>query len=193
MNSKYLLLALYFFSELLFCLNISPYPELEIDKSKKFTKDDLNENNTLYVFSKNSVTGVFVYDIDSPVPLTLGYATSENKDSLPTSFDSHHYENITHWKTTQGYNYFFSFSISMSNNDKFTFLKIACANSSICLDGNDNLNVKLVCEYTWKITLFVVFWFLILLALIIITCYFGKNCLNVCCDVKDKIELDLVE
>ena len=108
MNSKYLLLTLYFFSELLFCLNISPYPELEIDKPKQFKKDDLNEGNTLYAFSKNSVTGVFVYDIDSPVPLTLGYATSDNKDTLPTLFDSHHNENITQWKTSQGYNYFFS-------------------------------------------------------------------------------------
>ena len=193
MNSKYLLLTLYFFSELLVCINISPYPELEIDKPKQFKKDDLNEGNTLYAFSKNSVTGVFVYDIDSPVPLTLGYATSDNKDTLPTLFDSHHNENITQWKTSQGYNYFFSIPISMSNNDKYTFIKIACANSSICIDGDDHFNVKLVAEYTWKITLFVIFWFLILTGAIIALCYFGRKCLGICCDIKDIKELDLVE
>ena len=191
MNSKYLLLTFYFFSKLLFCSNISPYPELEIDKPQKFKKDDLNENNTLYAFSKNSVTGVYVYDIDSPVPLTFGYATSDNKDTLPASFDSHHNENITLWKTAQGYNYFFSFSISMSNNDKYTFIKIACANSSICLGGDNNLNVKLVANYTWKIILFVIFYFLILNAAIVVTCYFGRKCLGVCCNIKNKQELDL--
>ena len=151
MNSKYLLLTLCFFSELLFCLKESPYPELEIDKPHKFKKEDFNENNTLYVFSKNSVTGVYVFDIDSPVLLTLGYATSDNKDTLPTSFDSHHKENITHWKTSQGYNYFFTFSISMSNNDKYTFIKIACANSNMCFIMCSFLYIKKIRIFLWWI------------------------------------------
>ena len=196
MNSKYLLLTLFFFSELLFCLNKLPYPELEIDKPQKFKRSDMDKNNTLYVVSKNSASGVFAYDIESPVPLDLAYAPSDNKTSLPTSFDRHHNENFTNWKTSQGYNYFFSLPVAMSNDDKYTFVKISCANSSICIEGEANINVKLVAEYTWKITLFVMFWFLIILAITIIICYFGRKCLNICCNVSDiKIEkqLDLVE
>ena len=196
MNSKYLLLTLFFFSELLFCLNKLPYPELEIDKPQQFKKEDMDKDSTLFVVSKNSITGIFAYDIDSPVPLDLGYAPSDTKTSLPTSFDSHHNENITQWKTSQGYNYFFSFPVSMSNDGKYTFVKIACSNSSICIEGDAHINVKLVAEYTWKISIFVAFLYLIVIGAIISICFFGRKCLNICCNFTDKKieqQLDLVE
>ena len=90
----------------------------------------------------------------------------------------------------------FSFPVSMSNDGKYTFVKIACANSSICIEGDAHINVKLVAEYTWKISIFVTFLYLIVIGAIISICFFGRKCLNICCNFTDKKieqQLDLVE
>ena len=185
MTSKYIFFTIYFIHEL-FCLSVTPYHELDIDKSQKYKKVDMNEDNTLYIVSKDTISGVFTYDMDSPVPLNLSFGFSDSKDSLPASFEEGHTENITVWKTEQGYNYFFSYSIQIKNDNRYVFLKISCVNDTTCIDGDDHINVKLNPEYSWKITLIVLFVYIIIIGAIIAICYFARNCLTKCCNFMDK-------
>ena len=185
MTSKYILFTIYFIQEL-FCLSLAPYHELDIDQSQKYKKVDMNEENTLYIVSKDTISGVFTYDMESPVPLNLSYGFSDNKDSLPSSFDKGHNENVTARKTEQGYNYFFSYSIKIKNDDRYVFIKIACINDTMCIDGDEYINIKLVPEYTWKVVLIVLFVYLIIIGGIICVCYFARNCLTKCCNFMDR-------
>ena len=185
MNPKFFLFIFF-----LFPITISiveddfPKYELELDNSQTFNKDNMT-NNELYIFSKNSISGVLTYDIDSPVLLNLSYGTSNNKESIPTTFDEGHNENITDWKTDKGYKYFFSIPVLISDDDTYTFIKIKCSNDNDCIQPGDNISVKLVGNYTWKISIFILFYFLILLGVIFSTCYFARNCLTKCCNFRE--------
>ena len=185
MNSKYFIFIFFLFPLIASIIenDLSKY-ELNIDNSQIFNKDNMT-NNELYIFSKNSISGVLTYDIDSPVLLNLSYATTNNKESVPLSFDEGHNENITDWKTDKGYKYFFSIPVYISDDDTYTFLKIKCSDDNNCLKSGENISVKLEGNYTWKITIFILFYFLILLGVILSTCYFARNCLTKCCNFRD--------
>ena len=144
-------------------------------------------DNTLYLFSKNTISGTFTYDIDSPVALNLSFSKSASIDSNPSSlsFEEGHNENITNWKTDKGYKYFFSIPVLISDDDTYTFIKIKCSNDNDCIQPGDNISVKLVGNYTWKISIFILFYFLILLGVIFSTCYFARNCLTKCCNFRE--------
>ena len=184
MNSKYFLF-IFFLSPITISIIEDDFPkyELELDNSRTFNKDNMT-NNELYIFSKNSISGVLTYDIDSPVLLNLSYGTSNKKESIPTTFDEGHNENITDWKTDKGYKYFFSIPVLISDDDTYTFIKIKCSNDNDCIQPGDNISVKLVGNYTWKISIFILFYFLILLGVIFSTCYFARNCLTKCCNFR---------
>ena len=155
------------------------YKELNIDSSIKcYQKDFINK--TLYIFSKNTISGTFTYDIDSLQALNLSYGLSDSKGNIEISFDEGHNENITSWKTKEKYGYFFSIPVKVSDNDKYTVIKILCNNIT-----DINLNVKLVANYTWKISIFVLFFFLFFIAAIFSMCYFGRNCLTKCCNFME--------
>ena len=183
MNIKYFLIIFSLFSSIVSIQDNQKY-ELEMDTSKKFFLNNMTSDKTLYIFSKNSISGVYVYDINSPVPLNLSYGKSDNQE-LPSSFEEGHNENITQWKIKEGYQYFFSFPNQVSDDNKYSFIKIRCSNESNCLSNTENINVELYASYTWKISLFVLFYFLILIAAIFSTCYFARNCVTKCCNFTE--------
>ena len=155
--------------------------ELDIDASKQFTNNHFT-NNELYIFSKNTISGVYTYDIDSPATLNLSFGLSDAFGNKDINFEDGHNENITLWKTAEGYKYFFSIPVKVSDNDKFTVLKLMCNHGDNCINDGENINVKLVANYTWKISIFVLFFFLIIIGAIFATCYFARNCLTKCCN-----------
>ena len=155
--------------------------ELNIDTSKQFTNNDFT-NHELYIFSKNTISGIYMYDIDSPVTLNLSFGLSDAFGNKDINFEGGHNENITKWKTAEGYEYFFSIPVKVSDNDKFTVLKLMCDHGNNCINEGKNINVKLVANYTWKISIFVLFFFLIIIGAIFATCYFARNCLTKCCN-----------
>ena len=185
MNIKYFFLVFYLLSSIKSIQEIQEIPkfELEKDTSKKFFSKDM-KNNTLYIYSKNSISGIYVFDIDSPVKLNLSFGKSDNEE-IPSSKEEGHIENITRWKTKEGYKYFFSLPNSISDDNKYSFIKIECSNDSDCISGDQNINVELYAGYTWKLSIFVLFYFLILWGIILSTCYFARNCLNKCCNFTE--------
>ena len=158
-----------------------PKYELELDNSQTFNKDNMT-NNELYIFSKNTISGIYMYDIDSPVTLNLSFGLSDAFGNKDINFEGGHNENITKWKNAEGYEYFFSIPVKVSDNDKFTVLKLMCDHGNNCINEGKNINVKLVANYTWKISIFVLFFFLIIIGAIFATCYFARNCLTKCCN-----------
>ena len=179
MLNKYNFLILFFFPLILSLTEPQIY-ELENDNSQKFNLSNM-PYNTLYIFSKNTITGTFTYDIDSPVALNLSYAKTNSKDSIPSVLEVGHNENITRWKNNEGYQYFFSIPVLISEEDTYTMLRIEWNeyNSNIT---QTNINVKLTGNYTWKITVFVLFLFIFFIGAIFSTCYFARNCLSKCCN-----------
>ena len=184
MISKHLLIILFLFPLIYSLQDNIPSYELEIDNSQNFYINNMT-NNELYIYSKNSISGVLTYDIDTPVLLKLSYGTSNSKDSSPSSFDEGHNENITNWKTNKGYKYFFSIPVLISDDDTYTFLKIKCSNDNDCIKQGENINVKLIGNHTWKIAISFLFIFIFLIAVIFSTCYFGRNCLTKCCNFRE--------
>ena len=179
MNIKYILLIYFLLSLIVSIQDIPAAYELDKDTSKKFSL-----NNTLYIYSKNSISGIYVFDIDSPVKLNLSFGKSDNEE-IPSSKEEGHIENITRWKIKEGYKYFFSLPNSISDDNKYSFIKIECSNDSDCISGDQNINVELYAGYTWKLSIFVLFYFLILWGIILSTCYFARNCLNKCCNFTE--------
>ena len=182
MLNKYIFLIVFFFPLILSLTEPQIY-ELENDNSQKFNLSNM-PYNTLYIFSKNTITGTFTYDIDSPVALNLSYAKTNSKDSIPSVLEVGHNENITRWKNNEGYQYFFSIPVLISEDDTYTMLRIEWNeyNSNIT---QTNINVKLTGNYTWKISVFVLCLFLFFIGAIFSTCYFARNCLSKCCNFRD--------
>ena len=183
MISKYFLIILFIFPLINSLKDNEDIPshELEIDNSQSFSINNMT-NNELYISSKNTLSGVLTYDIDSPVPLILSSGTSNSKDTLPSSFVEGHKENVTDWKTDKGYKYFFSVSVLISDDDTYTFLKIKCEDNNDCIKPGENIDVKVIGNYTWKIAVFFLIFFIVLLGIIFSTCFFARNCITKCCN-----------
>ena len=54
------------------------------------------ENNAIYICSKNSISGIYTYDIKTPYLVNVSFGTSESKEILP-SFQEGHKENISNF------------------------------------------------------------------------------------------------
>ena len=177
MKSRFLLFILCFVLKI-----ISSKEELELKKGESINITKINmENNAIYICSKNSISGIYTYDIKTPYLVNVSFGTSESKEILP-SFQEGHKENISNFINGSEYKYLFSVPIFISNDDKYTFIKIMCINESECIKDNENMNVKLFADDTWKIAIMFLFIFLFVIATIFLTCYFARNCLTKCCN-----------
>ena len=185
MISKNIIFFLFLFP-LIFSLKEPDIYLLEKDSSQKYYINNMTDN-TLYLFSKNTISGTFTYDIDSPVALNLSFSKSASIDSNPSSlsFEEGHNENITNWKENEGYKYFFSIPVLISDDNKYTTIKIQCSDENKCIKEGENISVKLIGNYTWKIAVFVLCYFIFFIAAIFLTCYFARNCLTKCCNFRD--------
>ena len=182
MNSIYSLIIFSLFS-IVFPLEEIRSAELSEGVSITIYEDNML-NNEYYLFAKNVISGVFTFDIESPVLLNLSYGKSDTIQTLPSSFDEGHNENITQWKKNEGYEYFYSFPVFISNDDKYTVIKLKCSSDEACLKDGKNIRVELITEYTWKISVFVLFIFLFFIGVIFATSYFARNCLSKCCNFR---------
>ena len=146
--------------------------ELDIDKEIKV----IMNSDTTYIVSKNTISGVYNYDIETPILLELTYANSDSKMNIPppNEFKGHN-ETI---KTKDGY--IVSIDVSVSNDDKFTFIKLY--NKEYKEDIL--IRAKLTCEYSWKISVILISIFGIGLIIIFLICIFGKNFLMKCCNYQ---------
>ena len=185
MNSFYFFIVFSLFAGILSVDRI-PYGELGEGISITIYADNML-NNEYYLFAKNVISGVFTFDIESPVLLNLSYGQSDTVTTLPSSFDEGHNENITQWKKNEGFGYFYSIPVFISDDNKYTVIKLKCPGDEACLTNGKSIKVKLVTDYTWKISVFVLFLFLFFIGVIFATSYFARNCLSKCCNFrKDK-------
>ena len=121
MKSRFLLFVLCFVLKI-----ISSKEELELKKGESINITKINmENNAIYICSKNSISGIYTYDIKTPYLVNVSFGTSESKEILP-SFQEGHKENISNFVNESEYKYLFSVPIFISNDDKYTFIKIMC-------------------------------------------------------------------
>ena len=172
MNSKICLLIFIFkFSSILSIDEQSN--QLDIDKEIKL----IMNSDTTYIVSKNTISGVYNYDIETPILLEATYAKSDSQMNIPQSNEfKGHNETI---KTKEGY--IVSIDVSVSNDDKYTFIKLY---NKEYKEEDILIKAKLTCEYSWKISLFLISMFGLGLVIIFLTCFFGKNFLMKCCNYQ---------
>ena len=153
--------------------------KIERDGTKNFTA----RSNIFCMVSKNTLSGIYNYDIKIPVNsdlsenFTISYCNSDSSDS-PTEFKEYHSE----WVRSLD-NYIISISVPIENDEKFTFVKIE--------DKTNNIKDKLIIvelngTYTWKIVLIFLATYFVMIASILLTCIFGQNFLAQCCNFKRK-------
>ena len=153
--------------------------KIERDGKKNFTA----RSNTFCMVSQNVLSGVYNYDIKIPVDsdlsenFTISYCKSDSSDS-PTEFQDYHSE----WVRSLD-KYIISISVPIENDEKYTFVKIEDKTNKI---NNKLIIVELNGSYTWKIVLVFLATYFIVIALILLTCIFGKNFLAQCCNFKRK-------
>ena len=182
MNLLYYFIIISLFSGI---LTLDPIPHGELGEGISIIiHPDNMINNEYYAFAKNVISGVFTFDIESPVLLNLSYGQSDTIATLPSSFDEGHNENITQWKNKEGFGYFYSFSVFISNDNKYTVLKLKCPGDEACLTEGKKIKIALITDYTWKISIFVLFLFLFFIGVIFATSYFARNCLSKCCNFR---------
>ena len=169
-------------SNLIFCLLICSILSLreQIEEIKLGQELPFNMNSrTMYIYSKNTINGVFNYDVLSPKPLNITFARYDSNDPNIdiNEFDGHN-------ETTKKFNdCLVSIAVSVSNDEKFTFLKIENLDYDYEPEPIE-IKVKLTCEYTWKILLITISMFAMVLLSLFLFCSFGKNCLTNYCNFR---------
>ena len=155
--------------------------EIERDGKKNFTA----RSNTFCMVSKNTLSGIYNYDIKIPVDsdlsenFTISYCKSDSFDSpIETEFKEYHSE----WVRSLD-SYIISISVPIENDEKYTFVKIEDKTNKI---KDKLIEVELNGSYTWKIVLIFIATYLVVIASILLTCIFGQNFLAQCCNFKRK-------
>ena len=145
-------------------------------------KNIVVKTNPFYLVSKDTISGVYNYDIKVPFDkdlsenFTISYGKSDKSEELPSEYNEHHSE----WVKSQN-NFIVSISIPISNDDKYTFVKIEDKAGNI---KDKLINIKVNGNYTWKILLVSICTFLVVIISISSTCIFGQNFITKCCDYK---------
>ena len=116
-------------------------------------------------------------DSDLSENFTISYCKSNSSDS-PIEFQEYHSE----WVRSLD-NYIISIAVPIEDDGKYTFVKIEDKTNKI---NNKLIIVELNGSYTWKIVLVFLSTYFIVIALILLTCIFGKNFLAQCCNFKRK-------
>ena len=171
MNSK-----LYF---LIFIFNFGLILSLD-EQSTLLEKDKEIEvfmtSDTMFIFSQNTKSGVYNYDIEMPYPLEATFAKSDSPFKIPelNQFEGH-FETIKREK-----DYIVSIDVSVNNDDKYTFLKLYYKDYK----ENALIKIKLTCEYSLNISLILIGIFAFGIIFIFLICFFGKNFLAKCCNYQ---------
>ena len=153
--------------------------KIENNGKKNFTA----RSNIFCLVSQNVLSGVYNYDIKVPIDsdlsenFTISYCKSNSSDS-PTEFQEYHSE----WVRSLD-NYIISIAVPIEDDGKYTFVKIEDKTNKI---NNKLIIVELNGSYTWKIVLVFLATYFVVIALILLTCIFGKNFLAQCCNFKRK-------
>ena len=153
--------------------------KIENNGKKNFTA----RSNIFCLVSQNVLSGVYNYDIKVPVDsdlsenFTISYCKSNSSDS-PIEFQEYHSE----WVRSLD-NYIISIAVPIEDDGKYTFVKIEDKTNKI---KDKLIIVELSGSYTWKIVLVFLATYFIVIALILLTCIFGKNFLAQCCNFKRK-------
>ena len=155
--------------------------KIERDGKKNFTA----RSNTFCMVSKNTLTGIYNYDIKIPVDsdlsenFTISYCKSDSSDSpIETEFKEYHSE----WVRSLD-SYIISIAVPIEDDGKYTFVKIEDKTNKI---KDKLIIVELSGSYTWKIILILLATFFVVIASILLTCIFGQNFLAQCCNFKRK-------
>ena len=156
---------------------------IELEKSKK-TQIQLDDkfSKIVYLVVKNDISGIFTYDFESPYILELSYGISDNPKTIPTTFGGH-YEKV---KVIKGY--FYSISVSVKDDNKYTFIKITNKEDSKnfkSINNNNIITVNLIENYSSSIGWFTFFIYILDIFLILMFCTCGRSFLNRACDFRE--------
>ena len=154
---------------------------IELEKSKK-TQIQLDDkfSKIVYLVVKNDISGTFTYDFESPYILELSYGISDNPKTIPATFIGH-YEKV---KVIKGY--FYSISVSVKDDNKYTFIKITNKEDSKNFKSNNNIiTVNLIENYSSSIGWFTFFIYIFDIFLILMFCTCGRSFLNRACDFRE--------
>ena len=155
---------------------------IELEKSKK-TQIQLDDkfSKIVYLVVKNDISGIFTYDFESPYILELSYGKSDNPNTIPATFIGH-YEKV---KVIKGY--FYSISVSVKDDNKYTFIKITNKEDSknFKINNNNIITVNLIENYSSSIGWFTFFIYIFDIFLILMFCTCGRSFLNRACDFRE--------
>ena len=156
-------------------LSLEEIDVIELNQELKFTID----SKTKYIASKNTINGIYIYDVLSPNNLNITFA---KYDSLESPINENDFDG--HNETVQNYkNFLVSAVVSVGDDDKYTFLKID--NLDYDYDSEPiEIKVKLTGEYTWKILVITFGMFTIVLLILFLFIHFGKNFLTNYCNYR---------
>ena len=148
---------IFIFSKITRILSINndfPIYSLEQEVIKEISLDNINLNSKIiYIISTNNISGTYTYDIQSPYLLELSYGKSDYSFKLPDLFSGNFHKNEKKER------YFYSCSVKVNKNKKYTFLKIYIKDKIDNFKDNKSLKLLLVKNYTWKIVCFCSFLF----------------------------------
>ena len=154
---------------------------VELEKRKK-TQIQLDDkfSKIIYLVAKNDISGTYTYNVESPYMLELSFGKSEKSNIIPNIFEGHYEKN----RIIKGY--FYSISVSVKDDNKFTFVKILYNDGTNNLDINNNiLVVNLVENYSASIGWFCFFFYMFFIFIILMFCTCGRSFLNRACDFTD--------
>ena len=162
---------------------------IELEKSKK-TQIQLDNkfSKIIYLVVKNDISGIYTYNFETSYNLELSYGISDKTNTIPATFEGHY----------ESYNvinrYFYSISVTIKDDNKYTFIKVTNKDDSNNIKSNNNNNnniitVILVVNYTSSIVWFTFFFFLFDFFLVFLFCTCGRNFLKRVCDCTEKMPL----
>ena len=154
---------------------------IELEKRKK-TQIQLDDkfSKIIYLVAKNDISGTYTYNVESPYILELSFGKSDKSNIIPNIFEGD-YENNSIIK-----GYFYSISVSVKDDNKYTFVKVKFKDDINNFNINNNIiTVNLVENYSSSIAWFSFFIYFIDILLILLFCTCGRNFINKVCDFTD--------
>ena len=152
--------------------------QIENGQMKQITLLDLS-TKYIYLVSTNNISGTYTYDIQSPYFLELSKGISDSINTIPDTFEGH-YEKI---EVIKGY--FYSISVNIKEDNKFTFIKISIKDE---LDEKkeNKIIIEMIENYTWNILGFVLILSFFEIFGIIFFCCFRREFVMEFCDFRKK-------
>ena len=154
---------------------------IELEKRKK-TQIQLDDklSKIIYLVAKDDISGTYTYNVESPYILELSFGKSDKSNIIPNTFEGHFEKN----RIIKGY--FYSISVSVKDDNKYTFVKITFKNGVNNFNKNNNIiSVNLVENYSSSIAWFFFFIYFFDISIIFMFCTCGRNFINRACDFTD--------